>query len=341
MTALDLHAAPTAGRRPDIVLARWLAGVALAAALVELALLRLVTRTAIHIPGIEEVGGAYRVVSTAGRFAFYAADVLVTVTLALLVRALVRRRTRADTWSAAIGAAALVAIAATRVGLLANTTLAVVVAIAVLTTGVRIVGQRPPVAVAVGLFATAFLVSLVHATAQDLAGNGDLRPVSTTGLLLAAETLLLLASVALLRARPTMRGIDIAVGAALAVTVFGAMSASPATSKVVMLWALGLPGYFPAAVYAVAAAVLVSSLLAMMRADRDLAVGLGLLVVGGIGLHTSYQTALVVCGLALVAARTSDLVASDAVAGPVSDQESPATRLSASAAAADRPPADS
>ncbi len=293
--------AKSAPTEPEVEgdLGSWLARVALAAAAVELVLLRLVSRTVIHIPGMEQVAGPYRSVALAGRYAYHAAAVLATIALAFLTRRLAAQgRTSAEV---AVGAA-LVAFLAARLGLLDTTAFGLVAAVSVVILVVGITGVDPRVGISVGLFAAAFVVAAVHAIVQDLTGNGDLAPTSTIGLLLAAEVLLFGAALALLWATPRVRSTEVVAGVVVALFVGGVLVASPATSKVLMLWTVGMPGYFSAPVYALVAGVLTATLLAARRARPDLAVGLGLLVVGGIGLQNSYQTLLVVCGLAVLAA---------------------------------------
>lgn len=315
MTTVSPPTSTPAAGTIDRDLARWLAAATLAAAVVELVLLRLVSRTAIHIPGIEEVAGPYGLVTYAGRYAYYSAAVLVTITLALVAHRLLRQGRIGD--ATAIGAVVIASVA-TRLGLIDRTALAVVVAVSVVMLTAGIIGAHPRLGVPVGLFGAAFLVASVHAIVQGLSGAGDLQPRSTIGLLLAAEALLFVAVLTLPRAAPPIQHSDAIVGAAVAITVFSVLIASPATIKVLMLWTLGLPGYFPAAVYAVVAGLLTSTLRAAMRGERDLAVGLGLLVAGGIGLHNSYQTALVVCGLALLTLWAAEVPAHQ---GHITEQE--------------------
>ncbi|MDZ7678247.1 MAG: hypothetical protein U5K29_06825 [Acidimicrobiales bacterium] len=285
----------SAGLR-EVELARWLAGPALIAALVELALLRLATRTAIHIPGIQELAGPYQVVSSVGRFAFYAGAVLVAVTLALLVPLLTRHDKRAE--ACALGAVVLAAVA-TRFDVITGTALAVVVggAVAVLAFGLALADPR--LRAFVGLFGAAFLAAVAHAIAQDLSGAGSLRPRSTSELLAASELLLLVGVVALALVVRT-DGRDRLVGAGIGLIVFGALTASAATTKILILWTFGLPGYLPPLFYAAAAGLMAAVLTSAVRRDRALAIGLGLLAAGGVGLHSSYQSMLVVCGLALL-----------------------------------------
>ncbi|MFP3900359.1 MAG: hypothetical protein ACLFXM_05865 [Acidimicrobiia bacterium] len=279
-------------------LTRWLAGVTAAAALTETVLLRLATRTAIHIPGIEQVATPYGVFASIGRFAHYAASLLVAVTLALLAGLLVRRGHPVA--AAAVGLV-VVAAAAARVGLVSDVALALAAGagVAGLVAWVVRAGSRRRVPVA--LAGVAFVAAAIHATAQHLSGAGALRPHSTAWLLLAAEAVVL-AAVLVLPLVVRVRRRDLLVGAAAGGLVLAVFTANTATSTILLLWTFGLAGYVPAAVYAVAAGVLVAVLRALAREHRDLAVSLALVALGGIGLHSSYQTALVVCGLALLVA---------------------------------------
>ncbi|MFP3906525.1 MAG: hypothetical protein ACLFWR_05800 [Acidimicrobiales bacterium] len=284
-----------AGRR-EVELARWLAGPTLAAALVELALLRLATRTAIHIPGIQELAGPYQVVSSVGRFAFHAGAVLVAITLALLVPLLARHDKRAE--ACAVGAVVLAAVAA-RFDVITGVALAVMVggAVAVLTLRLALADSR--LRAFAGLFGAAFVAAAAHAIAQDLSGAGSLRPRSTSELLAASELLLLVGVVALALVVRT-DGRDRLIGAGVGLGVFGALTASAATTKILILWTFGLPGYLPPLFYAAAAGLTAAVLASAARRDRAFAIGLALLVAGGVGLHSSYQSMLVVCGLTLL-----------------------------------------
>ena len=304
LVAPPTTSSPAAPATPERELGRWIAGPALAAAITELVLLRLTTRSAIHIPGIEAVAGPYRAVSITGRYAHHAAAVLVAVTLVLLARLLAARGHRVQ--AAAVGAV-VVASAAARLDVIDRTalTLAVGAAVVALTASVAVSGGKR-LAVPIGLFAAAFVASTVHAVVQDLAGTGDLRPRSTIGLLVVAEVMLVVAALVLPGAVHARDRRAVAVGAGVGVVVFGAMAGSSATTRILLLWTFGLPGYLPAVVYAVVAGFLAAGLLGARRDSRDLAVGLGFLVAGGIGLQDSYQSALVVCGLAMLALWSSE-----------------------------------
>ena len=76
-SALDAAAAP--------ITANWLASILVGAALLELAILRIGTRTAVHIPGIENFTGPYQLFAATGRFMFFASVVLLALLLPFLV----------------------------------------------------------------------------------------------------------------------------------------------------------------------------------------------------------------------------------------------------------------
>ncbi|MBK5221283.1 MAG: hypothetical protein JJE52_00080 [Acidimicrobiia bacterium] len=276
------------------------AATTLLVATVEVVLLRLVSRTAIHIPGASRVEGPMAVVDAVGRYSVVAAGVLVAVTAVLVA---VRLVGAGSVGGAAAIATTLLASSAARLGWIGDSSLAVAAVVSVVVLTVGIIGGRGRVGVPVASFSVAFVAAAIHATSQGLAGVGDLRPTTTVGLLLAAELIVVVAAVTLPLAVGHLRPRDLVGGIAAGLVAWGALAASSATTKVLVLWSMGVPGYFPAAVYAVAVGAAATALLAAARTDRDLAVSLGLLVVGGIGLHNSYQTLLVVSGLALLAVR--------------------------------------
>lgn len=297
MTQVASPADPSAAGLREVELARWLGGPTLAAVVVELTLLRLATRTAIHIPGIQELAGPYQVVSSVGRFAFYAAAVLVTVTLALLIPLLARNDKRTEACGVA---AVLLAAAATRFDMIAGTALAVVIGGSAAVLAFRLVLAGSRLRAFIGLFGAAYLAAVAHSIAQDLSGAGSLGPRSTSELLAVAELLLLAGTVALALVVRTDRR-DQLVGAGFGLLVFGALTSSAATTKILILWTFGLPGYLPPLFYAAAAGMMAAVLASAVRRDQALAIGLGLLVAGGIGLHSSYQSVLAICGLSLIA----------------------------------------
>jgi hypothetical protein len=101
--------------------------------------------------------------------------------------------------------------------------------------------------------------------------------------------------------RTEVRRAPLLIGAGVALATFMALLASPATVKILLLWNFGLAGYFPAFFYAVAFGALAFTALSSRSTDAPLALGLALLVFGGLGLHSSYQSGLVLLGLVALA----------------------------------------
>ncbi len=284
---------------------RSLAAMLIGASVLELVILRIGTRTAIHIPGIESVRGPYRLIAGFGRLAFALAVVLLAFLLMRLVRDLHRRGL--DYLSASVLgftlAAVLARTGAIDSGVLAAVTIAVVL---VLMFGVFSACDRF-VAVPIGLCALAFAVA---ATAGVLYRWTGVLSTGTLGwLTLRSEELAIIAAVVsgpLVRRGlglppiPSPRLMWTAVGTA--VVVIGATVANPSSTHILMLWNFGLTGVLPAAVYGLAAASLVVSIASAARHDRPgVAAALVLLLLGGIGLISTYQSGLTIAGLALAA----------------------------------------
>lgn len=278
----------------------WLVRAAVVAAAVELLVLRLFTRTAIHIPGISKVESPYRITAEVGRFAYYVAVVLLAVALGSLVW----RRLAAGrfTWNAVAIAWFIGAAGATRLGLVSDSLLAWSVlgsALMLLPSAMRRYERRlPPVL----LFGFSFAIAGLHAATQS-GTFGTIAEPAPDGLLPLAEGLAVLAcatSPMLVRAGPRKAPFMVGIGFGLASLI--ALLASPATVKILLLWNFGLAGYFPALVYAIAFGTLAFTIFSCRVADPRLALGLTLLVFGGLGLHSSYQSGLIVLGLATIAA---------------------------------------
>ena len=74
-------------------------------------------------------------------------------------------------------------------------------------------------------------------------------------------------------------------------------------AKILLLWNVGLAGYLPSVLYGIAAGAVVYTIVVLRATGRRTsAIGLALLFMGGIGLHSTYQTGLVLAGLALLGA---------------------------------------
>lgn len=283
----------------------YLAAMLIGASAFELVILRIGTRTAIHIPGIESVQGPYRLVAGAGRLAFAMAVVLLAVLLARLVRDFHRRDL--DYLSTSVLGFALAAVLA-RAGVVDRDALAAVTVTVVVVLAIGVFSARDRfVATPIGLCALAFAIV---ATASMLhSGTGVVSTGTLAWLTLRSEELAVLAAIVsgpLVRRGlgltwlPPRRLVWPAVGTAA--VVIGATVANPSSTHILMLWNFGLTGVLPAGVYGLAAASLVVSIASAVRHDQPgVAAALVLLLLGGIGLISTYQSGLTIAGLALAA----------------------------------------
>lgn len=296
--------APTAvaDRVASVGSAPWLWSVAGATAVgagVELVALRVFTRTIIHIPGASAMSPVLSVVAEIGRFAYYLSCVLLAATLVLVLVAAAKTacsRTLAGTavlvtfGTAAIGA---------RFGIVGDgttsaATLAAAVALGVVAVGVVEPRARLPVAVFAGAFALAAFDALVSGGVVTVGRGGALRLVSEVLVVSAAVM-----SPLLLSARPDRRSVT--VGVVAGVVVVAMLTANSWTTTILMLWNFGLAGTLPWVLYGTAFGALACALVALIRSgDRQRVIVVALLFAGGIGLHSTYQSGLVIAGLALL-----------------------------------------
>ncbi len=279
------------------------------ASLVELLVLRTFTRTAVHIPALSALQGPYELISTFGRFSYYEAAVLLIVALPVAFTALWRQGDRvARTAAVTVAGFGLAAVAARSqaVDILLVDSLSVGVVVLAASAALGAANRRA--SLVIGAFAVSFLLQGTSSLLQDAASEG-VGSFETRWLLWAAEWLALVFAVAApfaLAARPS-RAV-LAVSVALGVATLAVLLANGSTTRVLLLWNEGLTGTLPAAGYALAAATLLAATLGLLGQHRVLAAaGLVLLVTGGIGLHSTYQTGLVVAGFAVLclAARES------------------------------------
>lgn len=273
--------------------------VLVASVLAELFLLRTATRTLIHIPAIGDVETPIRVVAEAGRFAYYLAVVSVTVTLAILgfrhVRSAVPRRVVA-------GVATLAFLLIAAVGRLEGVPphragwLTLVVLVVVTSMGWRGIGSIP-----VGLFVLGSVAAGWSSLGQ-FAGSG-LTGAQVDMLVLAAESLLVLAGATapLLLGRAPTRSALLA-GAGATVLVAAAFAGGASTFSIMVLWNLGVPGWLPGIAFALAfGGIVTAGWSAMASGDRGTAIGIVLLLGGGVGLISTYQTGLALAAILLLA----------------------------------------
>jgi hypothetical protein len=295
MTLATRASGPETGARP--ITTSWLALVLVAASVFELLILRIGTRTAIHIPGIEEVAGPYRTVAAAGRLAFFVAVVMLAMLLVRVAHDLYR-----DGQTHAAVALFMFVVVAGLGGLrvVGNDVLAPTVTAIITSLSVAVLArQRLAVKVVVGLLVVAFLTSALHALPQGGFG-GDLPRLAE-----------LLAVTAAISSGPLVRrGLGDAwfpvgrlawASGIVGLVVTSAIIASPSTVHILMLWNFGLTGGLPAIAYGLAAASAVVAVGSSVRRGQPLlALALTLVFLGGVGLASTYRSGLVVAGLGLL-----------------------------------------
>lgn len=275
-----------------------LAGLAVAS-VIELLILRTFTRTAVHIPALSELRDPYEALASLGRYSYYVSAVLLILSLPFAV---VRLWGRGDLY-ARVAAAAVVLFAL--IAAVARADAASVILVDVLTVGAVVMAASAaaarmdaPGAIVLGAFATAFALQGTSTMLQDAASQGY-GSYETRWMLWGAEWLAL-AFAALaplgLAARPSRLALGLAAVAGL--VTFAALLANGSTTKILLLWNEGLAGTLPSVAYAVGAAALLATALGLLRQRRLVVLaGFVLLITGGIGLHSTYQTGLVVAGM--------------------------------------------
>ena len=271
---------------------------------VELVMLRLATRTAVHIPGLDTLQGPVAVLAEVGRLSYYLAVVLVALVLLIVVAG---RGPRPELRIRAAAALALVAALAAGLG-----TSPPLVAAGFLTASLAAAsaapGRRPRVPPLVAVAA------LMVGAATTLVPVGD--PATAlprvAALLRVAEVLAVTA--ALLspltvfgRQRIPPHPRSLVAAAATAGVVTAATVAAPSAVAILSLWAFGLPGSLPAVAYGVAAgAVALTVVEALRRGQVYTAWGWLLLTAGGVVLTSTYQSSLTVAGLVLLAGTVAE-----------------------------------
>lgn len=297
-------AAPRERPAPQPAIMFAAAGLAAASA-VELLILRTFTRTAIHIPGISALREPYEVLSLGGRYAYFVSVVLLLMAVPVATWALWRGRTPVHRGMAlGIGAFAMLSGLAAldvagRFALDATTS----GAMAVVAIGGAVLSRDRRAGLPIAFFALAFLLSASHTLSQSMAQDG-LAAFDTSAALDAAEAAGVAFAISVpLLARGCFDRMAHVVGvAAAAVTFVAFLGNGGATARFLLLWNEGLSGAMPSIAYAVAAGCLSATLVALLRARQGLAAaGLVLLLTGGIGLHSTYQSALALTGMALLA----------------------------------------
>ena len=297
MTALPRPASSGASRG---IVGPLTAGLA-AAALTELLILRTFTRTAVHIPALEAMAGPYEVISEIGRFAYFVTVVLLLAALPVLAMTLARGDTRLRAGSVAI-AVFLGGAAIARLNGSELLSAASILGATALLAGVAASNVRGRAALPWAVFGAATLAAganiLLQQPGMPARGEAD----AVRAFLTAAEYLGLAFAMMTPLFAGGLPGAKLqAVAVVAGALAFAGMLAAP-TVRILLLWNQGFSGSLPAAVYGIAAAGITAALLSLWaRGRRAECIGLLLVAAGGMGLQSTYQSALVVAGLALVA----------------------------------------
>ncbi len=271
--------------------------------LIEWLLLRLGTRTLIHIPGLGRFETPIDIIAETGRFAYYAAVVFLIALLGLMAaRGVTRGDNRAKLSSVAVSAFLAGALVG-RLGWISANVVGWVGLLALLT--LAALAWRGRRTLPVAFFAASTLAATFSQLGQG--SGGGLSVSQVDGLLLGAEMLLILSGLSsplLLGRLPSPRSLVIGLGAAGIIGV--ALARASSTVSILILWSLGVPGWLPGITFAIAFGALVTTVVsAVGRRDLGIAIGLVLLMTGGVGAISTYQTGLVLAGLLLVAGATS------------------------------------
>jgi hypothetical protein len=267
---------------------------------IELITLRVFTRTAIHIPGLERVEIGYRLVSELGRIAFNAAIVLV-VALALVVAT--KGAANGRVWLASVLFTFLAFVAMAAMGVVSEAVVDLVTVIAIVAVPIACLDQRPKRWLRTWLSALLFVVAFALAGLPSILG--EMTPglgIPTTWLWRAAEAVVVVAGVTLLtRTSGPVAWRSISVGLVAGGVALASLVAQPAATETLMLWNLGLAGYFHPGIYAAAiACVAYAAHRGWTVRDRSVAVAVAFLVAGGIGLHSTIQSAAFLMGIVIL-----------------------------------------
>lgn len=278
-------------------------------AVAELVLLRIGTRTLVHIPGTDVLAGPMAWLAEAGRSAYYLSVVLIVlVGGALMVAWWAREASRR--WLV-ISALVIFAVAALggALDVLAPVGLGWVsmAALGLLILGSAGAGIRAlPVVLWAGAAWSNGLAILLQGRGGGLTGE------AVAGLLQTADVLVVAGALTfplLLGTRPA--GGPLLVGLTVAGVVAALLTWASSTTAILVLWAFGITASLPPILYGLAAGgMAVTVQQAVHDGDRRAGAAALLVTAGGIGLISSYQTALLLVGLTLAVYPIREEVAS-------------------------------
>lgn len=261
----------------------------------ELLVLRLLTRTFIHIPGLEDLERPLSAVFEVGRLAFYATVMAVVIMLVLVGSHAYRYRPGPGRWLVVIPIGVfLLAATVARMGASARGTAWVAVGATLVLAVAAPTNRR----LMVGSFYAAATLALA-ATNGLQGGNRGLAPGQVEALSVAGEILLVFAGLStlfLVRHKVSRPTVLVALGAGL-VTYLVLVYARSAV-LILTLWAFGLAGHLPIIAYAAAVTAVTATVIATVRTEPAVAGGVLLLMSAGAGMVSTYQSALGIAGLA-------------------------------------------
>lgn len=270
------------------------------ASIVELAILRTFTRTAIHIPAIAELRGPFSALSQGGEYAYFVSLTLLFPAILVVGKGLLGSESPGRlvaVYGLVLFVVAFFVAAREPSSEIAN--VATIASIVALATAFAMSGWHHRSMLPVFSFAFASVAGGAYTLMPSLELRGlasgqqawMLNGMEWAGLAFAVTTPLIVGH------RPTGVARWLAVAAFIA--VLAAFLGGGSSSRFLLLWNVGLAGTLPGIAYALAAAGLVAAISGLLMRGRWLtAAGVALLVTGGIGLHSTYQSALVVVGLA-------------------------------------------
>lgn len=261
----------------------------------ELLVLRLLTRTFIHIPGLEKLERPLSVVFETGRLAFYATVVAVVITLVLLGLLAYRHQEGPRRWLVVLPVGGFL-LAATVARMGASSRAAAWVAVGCIL--VLAVAAPTTRRLMVGAFYASATLALA-ATNGLQGGSRGLAPGQVEALSVAGEILLVLAGMStllLVRRRMSRPVVLVALGAGLVTYLL--LTFARSAVLILTLWAFGLAGHLPILAYAAAVAAVTATVITTSRTEPAVAGGVLLLMSAGAGMTSTYQSALGIAGLA-------------------------------------------